>query len=99
MQQGAVKETFTGTENAQRKIGGLAMLVEGAFSNDKNVVVHETLAVVSHNQQTKNYDFSTYLAAGNKGIYELKTTADGWQWEIPFAGGKIRYQTKLTADT
>lgn len=98
MQQGAVRETFTGTENVQRKLDGLAMLVEGKFTNKENVVIHETLAVVSHNPQTKNYDFSTYLASGAKGLYELKTTADGWQWEIPFPNGKMRYTTKLTAD-
>jgi len=99
MQQGAERETFTGTEIVQRKLDGLAMLVEGKFTNKENVVIHETLAVVSYNPKTKNYDFSTYLASGNKGIYELKATADGWQWEIPFPGGKIRYMTKLTADT
>lgn len=60
MQQGSVKETFTGTENVQRKIDGLAMLVEGKFTNKENVVIHETLAVVSYNPKTKNYDFNTY---------------------------------------
>lgn len=99
MQQSAEKETFTGTENVQRKLDGLAMLVEGKFTNKENVVVHETLAVVSFNPKTKNYDFSTYLASGIKGMYELKLTAEGFQWDIPFPGGKIRYMTKLTADT
>jgi len=99
MQQGAEKETFTGTEIVQRKLDGLAMLVEGKFTNKENVVIHETLAIVSNNPKTKNYDFSTYLGSGNKGIYELKSTANGFQWEIHFPGGKILYTTKLTADT
>ncbi len=99
MQQGAEKQTFIGTENVQKKLDGLAMIVEGKFANKENVVIHETLAVVSYNPQTTNFDFSTYLATGNKGVYELKAIADGWQWEIPFPGGKIRYTTKLNAET
>ncbi len=99
MQQGPEKETFTGTENVQRKLDGLAMLVEGKFTNKENVVIHETLAVVSYNTKSKNYDFSSYLANGTRGEFVLKSTADGFQWDIPFPGGKIRYTTKLTADT
>nr|AFG17171.1 hypothetical protein [uncultured bacterium] len=99
MQQGPEKQTFTGIENVQRKLGGLAILVEGKFTNQQNVVIHETLAVISYNTKNKTYDFSTYLASGLKGIYELTSTADGWQWHIPFTGGKIRYTTKLTTDT
>ncbi|MDQ3373255.1 MAG: hypothetical protein M3521_05145, partial [Acidobacteriota bacterium] len=49
IQQGKNRETFAGTENVQRKINGLALLVEGNFKNKEGVVIHETLAVLSPN--------------------------------------------------
>jgi hypothetical protein len=55
--------------------------------------------VVAYDAKTKNYDFSTYLASGVRGVYELTSTADGWQWYVPFPDGKICDTTKLTTDT
>src|SRR6185436_17625884 len=57
-QRGKERETYTGTETVQRKIDGLALLVEGKFVNKENVVVHETLAVLSYNSTSKDYDFN-----------------------------------------
>lgn len=99
IQQGKEKEYFTGAEKVQKKLGGVALLVEGKFTNDKEIVIHETIGVVSYNLQTKNYDFNTFLANGSNGAHELKTTGEGWQWSLQFPGGKMRYNTKLTADT
>ena len=99
IQQGKEKETFNGTETVQRKLDGLALLVEGKFKNKEGIVTHETLAVLSSDLKTKTYRFNTYLASGNKGEYEFKSTADGWQWGIKFPGGSIRFITKLTDDT
>ncbi len=65
IQQGKNRETFAGTENVQKKIDGLALLVEGNFKNKEGVVIHETLAVLSPNLKTKNYDLRAYLASGN----------------------------------
>ena len=80
IQQGATRETFEGTETVQRKIGGLALLVEGNFKDKEGVVTHDTLAVISPNMKTKNYDFQMYLANGMSGIQELKTVECGWRW-------------------
>jgi hypothetical protein len=99
IQQGKEKETFTGTENVQKKLEGLALLVEGKFKNKEGIVTHETLAVLSHDLKTKTYRFNTYLGNGNKGEYEFKSTDTGWQWGIQFPGGSIRFITKLTDDT
>ena len=71
------KESFAGTETVQRKIAGLALLVEGNFKNKEGVVTHETLAVLSPNLKTKSYDFSTYLATGITGKYEYKAMEKG----------------------
>ena len=98
-QQGKERETFTGTENVQRKIDGLALLVEGKFVDKNNVVKHETLAVLSYNSTSKDYDFNTFLFNGRKGQYTLKAAGEDWQWGFSFSGGTVRYTIKLTADT
>lgn len=99
MQQGKERETFNGTETVQRKIDGLALIVEGRFVDKDNVVRHETLGVISYNLATKEYDINTFLASGRKGAYVLKATDGGWQWGFSFPGGAVRYSIKLTADT
>lgn len=99
IQQGKERENFTGTENVQRKIDGLAILVEGRFVDKKDVVVHETLGVLSYNQTSKDYDFNTFLHTGRKGQYTMKAVEGGFQWGFSFPGGVVRYHIKLTADT
>ncbi len=99
IQQGKEKENFVGSEIVQRKLDGLGLLVEGNFKNKEGVVIHETLAVLTFNPKTKNYDFDTFLANGSSGEHELKSTADGWQWGLQFPGGSMRYTTKLSSTT
>ena len=98
IQQGAARETFEGTETVQRKIGGLALLVEGNFKNKEGIVTHDTLAVISPNLKTKTYDFQTYLANGMTGIHELEAVEGGWQWGFQYPGGAIRYTIKIGND-
>ncbi len=93
------KETFTGTETVQRKLDGLALLVEGNFKDKEGVIVHETLAVLSPNTKTKNYDFRTYLANGMNGEHELKAVGSSWQWGFQIPNGIIRYDIKIQNDT
>lgn len=89
------KENFSGTETVQRKVGGLALLVEGNFKDKDGAVIHETLAVLSPNSKTKNYDFRTYLASGLSGEHEFKTTEQGWQWGFTFSIGTVRYDIRI----
>lgn len=98
-QMGKERETFIGTETVQRKIDGLALLVEGRFVDKDNVVRHETIALISYNIATKEYDFNALLASGRKGAYVLKLTDEGWKWGFSFPGGAVRYNIKLTGDT
>ncbi len=93
------RETFTGTETVQRKLDGLALLVEGNFKNKEGVIVHETLAVLSPNTKTKNYDFRTYLANGMNGEQELKAVGGSWQWGFQIPNGAIRYDIKIENNT
>jgi hypothetical protein len=98
IQQGATRETFTGMENVQRKLDGLALLVEGKFSNPEGKVVHETLAVLSFEPKAKNYHFRTYLANGSNGDNEFKLLADGYEWGFALPTGNVRFIIKTNND-
>lgn len=103
IQQGKERESFTGTETVQRKIDGLALLVEGRFTSKmpsgEEKVIHETLAVLSYNLQTKIYDFDTFLASGRAGKHEFKAVEDGWEWGFKFPQGTVRYKIKIADNT
>lgn len=103
IQQGAAKYNFAGSENVQKKIDGLALLVEGKFKtkiapNAEEKIIHETLAVISFDAKSQKYDFHTFLANGMSGKHELKPTADGLLWGFNFPNGGIRYLIKITGD-
>jgi hypothetical protein len=98
IQQGAKRETFTGTENVQRKLDGLALLVEGKFSNAEGRVIHETLAVLSFDAKAKIYRFRTYLASGMSGEHDFKLLADGYEWGFQVPTGTVRYIIKTNND-
>ncbi|MDQ6788301.1 MAG: hypothetical protein M3033_15965 [Acidobacteriota bacterium] len=104
IQQGRERKNFVGTEIVQRKLDGLALLVEGRFTTkvvprNEEKVIHETLAVISPNLKTKTYDFNTFLANGLSGSYELKAIESGWQWGFQFPQGSVRYFIKIEKNT
>jgi hypothetical protein len=96
MERQGGRETFTGTETVQSKLGGLGLLVEGNFKNSEGVVVHETLAVISYDDKAKNFNFRTYLANGSVGDHILSLLEGGWQWGIQYPQGNVRFTFKLT---
>ena len=98
IQQGAKRETFTGTETVQRKIDGLALLVEGRFTDPQGKVIHETLAVLAFDPKLKSYRFRTYLASGISGEHDLKIVPDAYLWGFSFTGGEVRYTIKTAND-
>ena len=87
------RQTFTGTERVQRKLDGLALLVEGDFvsSSEPGRSVHKTLAVMYYDPRTSTYRFDTWLAAGSHGEHELELLDDGWRWHLNIPSGTIRY--------
>ena len=101
IQQGAARAEFTGTENVQKKLDGLALLVEGRFTDQKDStkVIHETLAVLTYNPKTEIYDFRTYLASGMSGNFTFKTTETGYEWGMDFPGSKIVYDITVKDGT
>jgi hypothetical protein len=92
MERGS-RSTFQGGERVQRKLDGLALLVEGDFAGPQapDVSVHKTLGVIYYDPATSKYHFDTWLAAGSHGRYELEMMDDGWRWQIPTPGGTIRF--------
>lgn len=97
--QGPKRETFTGTENVQRKVDGLALLIEGRFTNPEGKVIHETLAAMSFDDKAKFYKMRTYLISGISGEYDFKIDGEGYEWGFQTPGGTIRYKIAITPDT
>lgn len=97
--QGEKRETFSGTETVQRKIDGLALLVEGKFSTLEGKTIHETLAILSYNAKSSKYIFRTYLASGMSGEHDFRIVSDSFEWgfQTP-AAGTIRYTIKTAND-
>ena len=87
------RQTFAGGERVQRKLDGLALLVEGDFaaSTDPGRSVHKTLGVIYFDPATKTYRFDTWLAMGSRGQHELELLDDGWRWHIKTPMGTMRY--------
>ncbi|HVE58288.1 MAG TPA: hypothetical protein VNB22_15750 [Pyrinomonadaceae bacterium] len=98
IQQGAKRETFTGTETVQRKLDGLALLIEGKFANPEGKVIHETLAVLDFSAKAAKYRFRTYLASGISGEQDFKIVGDGFEWGFQTPAGTIRYTIKTAND-
>ncbi len=99
IQQGPKRETFTGTENVQRKVDGLALLIEGRFTNPEGKVIHETLAAMSYDTSAKFYKMRAYLASGMSGEYDLKVVGDGYEWGFQTPNGAtIKYTITVTPD-
>jgi hypothetical protein len=96
IQQGPKRETFTGGEVVQKKLDGLALLVEGNFANPEGKLIHQTLAVLSCNEKMSGYDFATYLANGITGVHEFTAVGDHFEWgfQIPNVGA-VRYSIKI----
>jgi hypothetical protein len=96
IQQGGPRQTFSGGEIVQRKLNGVALLVEGRFTSpvpgeNREIVSHETLGVISYDPQTAKYTFRAYLANGLSGEYELFVLDKGWRWGFQVPAGEVRY--------
>ena len=83
------KETFTGGEIVQKKVDGLALLVEGKFTNTAGKVIHETLAVMSYDDKLAGYRFNTFLANGMTGEHDLKVFPDRFEWGFQIPSGTV----------
>jgi hypothetical protein len=99
IQTGPTREAFTGTEHVQRKLDGLALLVEGKFATAEGQVIHETLAVLDYDVKASKFRFATYLATGITGNFDFRVGADAYEWGFKTPAGFVRYQIKTTSET
>lgn len=97
-QYGPKRETFTGGELVQKKLDGLALLVEGKFTNAEGKVIHETLAVLSYDDKARGFAFDTFLATGSAGNYVLKVLPETFEWGFETPGGTIRFTIRIDND-
>lgn len=74
------RHTFEQTETIQFKLSETAILVEG-LGTSEGKVIHNAMAVITFNEKQGNFDFSSYLQNGQKGIYpgELANGIFTWQ--------------------
>lgn len=103
MDMGGGRNGFRGSETVQKKLRGVALLVEGDFtgklgSTGQEGPVHTTLGVISYDARAGKYRLASWLATGNSGTHDLTLTADGWQWELEIPQARIRYTAKFSSD-
>lgn len=81
------REVFNGTETVQKKLQGKALLIEGKFVDPKDGrVVHETLAVLTYNEQSKKYVLQTHLFNRPSGVFDVIVKPNGFSWTIAMDG-------------
>ncbi len=101
MDMGAGRSAFQGSETVQKKLRGVALLVEGDFTGKvgdggQEAPVHTTLGVIFFDAKSGKYRFNSWLATGMAGERDLTLTSDGWQWEMQAGPMRIRYTARLT---
>jgi hypothetical protein len=98
-QVGPKRENMSGSEIVQRKLDGIALLIEGRFTDSAGEVKHETLAIMAYDEALKAHRFKSFLRTGMSGEFDLKVTADGFEWGFPVQGGQVRFSIKLDNET
>lgn len=101
--RGGQRLEFRGGERVQRKLDGLALLVEGNFTSrppgaDREVPVHQTLGVIAWDERSRSYRLSTWLASGATGNHELELLESGWRWGLDVPNGTVRYTATFMPD-
>jgi hypothetical protein len=96
------RQTSTGTESVQSKLGGLLLVIEGVHrrkgeGKEAGEVVHGAYGVISYDEKAKKYRFQAYTNRGGYTEAEAKV-ADGkleWGFKIP-QFGDVRYTVTVT---
>ena len=96
------RETFKQTETIQWKLDKTVLMVEGRGlaadeESGQQRVIHDALALISYNPQTKNYSFKSHLFTGQKGDYFGRVTEDGaFVWILDSMPGRlIKYTIRI----
>jgi len=100
MIRGTERIHTTMTEVVERKLGGVAFLVEGLGvvpgpGAEAPRVVHNALAVISFDPQAQGYVLRSYIASGQSGDFVLTPIEGGVIWSREVPGGRIRNTAKI----
>jgi hypothetical protein len=100
---GAKRETFTQTEHVQKKLDGLALLVEGHGTapgpgKGEEITTFRAIALLTYDEAKGLYRFAAISSQGGQGYNEARLVDGGWEWTypVPQASGRVRYTIKLT---
>lgn len=94
MQMGAKREETTSAETVTREVGGNALLVKGVHRIADGRVVHDTLGVISANEDG-TYAFHTWLANGRSGVHQGTVRDGSFVWGTESPAGRVRYTIRL----
>lgn len=96
------RQEFTITETVQSKLGGRTLLVEGVGrgkdpKTGAEIDTHNTLAVLSYDEQAKTYRFRTHEARGRALDAEARPIQGGLEWGFrdETTGATIRFTIHL----
>ena len=100
MIRGTERVNTTMSEVVERKLGGVAFLVEGLGAipgqgTEAPRVVHNALAIISFDPQTQGYVMRSYIANGQWSDFVLSTVEGGVSWTREVPGGRIRNTAKF----
>lgn len=91
---------FVGEEIVERRLDGRVMLIEGRhFLPDRSEVVHHAFAVVTWDNDAKQYRFSSQVANRGGGDYKGYMKDGAFVWEIDGASGLVRFVITVDGDT
>ncbi len=77
--QDGKKHSFQQTEDIAFKLDSTALLIEGLGKSGKQVM-HRALAIVTYNRGEKNYNFRSYLANGQHGVFKGELKDGKFYW-------------------
>ncbi len=84
-------------ETVEFRLGGRILVVEGLHhaKDDPSQVVHHAFGVISHDPESGQYRFRSYLATGQGGDHEMRLEGDDVLWFIDTPRGKVRYTIRI----
>ena len=93
------RHEITQTERIGPFLGGTVRVIEGRGYEANGNVSFNALGIISYDNQRRRYSMSSW-AQGRSGVFEIRPTADGYEWETPAGpGAVIRYSATIRDGT
>ena len=91
---------FVGEETVERRLGGRVMIIEGRhLSPDRSQVVHHAFAVLTWDEEAKQYRFQSYVTNRGGGDHRGYMRDGAFVWENKSASGLVRFVITVKDDT